>query len=552
MEQPERKQITMQYLLNWPLESPLTSGKRRRVSNFSLVALLLAQFCVCTLRASDAHATVDVWVDFTSDFHNGSNGPSNGVADWIDELNDATGAVSGVADFNATERAQIENNIVANLEIIFADYEFNFVTEEPAGEHDVIYMARDNDHPDVSSTNRGSAPVDIGNQDTNGYTDRDGNPSGVPKVTTGNFENDLEASDPRATQIAELSTALSGTAAHELGHTMGLLHHYVYSHPDISPANYANTGGVQNVHILASGNTGLSESEREQLRSLSPFSRVMLDITGGSDASSFEENNTVVVGGIVSDRTENEGTDAGNSIFDAQPLSFSTGPTSGQEISFVEADLDGSRSDVDVFSFTTTVDSVLQAHVFSERLDLGSLEFDPVLELIDEFGSTLMSVDDIGWDDDQYNDLISPEDDDDDPFLLNIPLDPGTYYLRVLATMVDISDTPNVGDNYWLITALQLEEPSPNPPDYDGDGDVDLVDLGVWQNSFGIDAIGDTDNDGDTDGADFLSWQRAASNSVGGSVAAVPEPVASGLIALAIGFLVCSRRPETRDSTSRP
>ena len=96
-------------------------------------------------------AAVDVWVDFTSDFHNGANGPPNGIADWIDELNDATGAAPGVPDFTAAERAQIESIIVANLQTMYAGYDINFVTSEPAGEHDVIYMARDNDHPDVSS-----------------------------------------------------------------------------------------------------------------------------------------------------------------------------------------------------------------------------------------------------------------------------------------------------------------------------------------------------------------------------------------------------------------
>ncbi len=432
-----------------------------------------------------------MWVDFTSDFHNGANGPSNGIADWIDELNDATGAAPGVADFTAAERAIIEANIIAELETIYAGYELEFVTTEPSGEHDVIYMARDNDHPDVSSTNRGSAPVDIGNQDTNTYTDRDGNPSGVPKVTTGNFEDDLEAFDSRERQITEISTTLAGTAAHEYGHTLGLLHHYVYSHPDISPANYSNTGGIQNVYILATGNTGLSESEREVTRSLSPFSQVMLDVSGGSDASFFEENNSIVAGGIVSDRSEDNGLDAGSTILDAYPLAFETGPTSGQEISFIEADLDGSSMDVDMFEFSIPVEATLLAHVFSERLDLGSAEFDPVLELVDASGNTLLSVDDIGWDDDVYNDLVSPEDDDEDPFLLNLPLDPGTYFLRVLPATTDVTDTPNPGDNYWLITALQLAEPMFDPADFDTDGDIDGNDYLVWQRDPSVGSLSD-------------------------------------------------------------
>ena len=327
-------------------------------------------------------------------------------------------------------------------------------------------------------------------------------------MTPGNFENDLESFDPRSTQIMEIATSLAGTAGHELGHTYGLLHQYVYSHPDISPANYSNTGGIQNIYLLATGNTGLSELEREQLRTLAPFSRVMMDITGGSDASSFEENNGLIPGGgIVSDRSENLGGDAGNSTASAWPLSFETGATSGLEISFIEADLDGSSSDVDVFEFTTTTDATLLAHVFSERLDLGSLEFDPVLELLDSAGSTLLSVDDIGWDDDQYNDLVSPEDDDDDPFLLNIPLTAGTYYLRVLPATTDVSDTPNVGDNYWLITALLLDDTA-TPGDFDLDGDVDGFDFLAWQEDPSL--------------GDLADWEANYGSTT--SASTVPEP----------------------------
>ena len=41
---------------------------------------------------------IDVWVDFTSDFHDGNDGASNGIADWIDELNQATNSSGGVTN----------------------------------------------------------------------------------------------------------------------------------------------------------------------------------------------------------------------------------------------------------------------------------------------------------------------------------------------------------------------------------------------------------------------------------------------------------------------
>lgn len=42
----------------------------------------------------------------------------------------------------------------------------------------------------------------------------------------------------------------------------------------------------------------------------------------------------------------------------------------------------------------------------------------------------------------------------------------------------------------------------------DQQGPVGSRDIDIWQQSFGVDGLGDVDNDGDTDGADFLALQR--------------------------------------------
>ena len=77
-------------------------------------------------------AAQDIWVDFTSDFHDGADGDANGVADWIDELNQATSR-AGADQFSAAERATIEGNILNSLNNIYACYNLNFVTNEPNG-----------------------------------------------------------------------------------------------------------------------------------------------------------------------------------------------------------------------------------------------------------------------------------------------------------------------------------------------------------------------------------------------------------------------------------
>ena len=418
---------------------------------------------------SAAPATAqDVWVDFTSDFHDGNNGDPNGVSDWIDELNEATRR-SSTDTFDANERTMIQDNILGSLNNIYADYNINFTTTQPNGVHDVLYYGRDNDFPGVGGS-FGSAQSDIGNLDAVSYSasflaNPNGNPGSLPKVSTGNFNGFLEPNfDTRAELIQELSTALGGTGAHELGHTFGLQHYFAYSDAGITPNNFSDTGGLQNQHIIATGSTGLNEAEREAGdRTLSPFSRVIMDIAGGvtSRQGTFgRENTTLVDNPVFSDASELEdGIDAGNTLAAAQQLFFQAGDTSNADVSFIEADIDGGSGDVDVFSFTTSIETTFSSHVFSEELRFAD-EFDPVLALLDSNGSTIAFSDDISWSGDRItvDEAVDAEPTDtnfsDDSFLFNILLDPGTYYLQVSAADVLISDEAETGDQYFLVTSL--------------------------------------------------------------------------------------------------
>ena len=420
--------------------------------------------CCLALSAS----AQDIWVDFTSDFHNGNDGAANGVADWIDELNQATSR-AGTNDFSTAERATIEGNILNSLNNIYADYNLNFVTSQPAGVHEVIYFGQDNDNADVGLGSLGSAQSDIGNLDTNTYTptflnNPNGDPASVPKVATGNFNFALEPQfDTREESIQEISTSLAGTAAHELSHSFGLQHHFTYSAIGITPDNLNDTGGLQNQHVIATGGTGLSEAERENGdRTFSPFSKVILDIAGGVTSELggfFRENTAIVDNPVFSDASElGSENDAGNTFDTAQELSFQRGDSSGADISFVEADLDGGATDVDVFSFTTLGETTFSSHVLSEELRFGSNEFDPTLALFDSSGTEIAFSDDISYSADSIDvNVIAGSIDgntSDDPFLFNIVLDPGTYFLEVRAADQDISDFPSSGDQYFLVTSL--------------------------------------------------------------------------------------------------
>jgi len=244
-----------------------------------------------------------------------------------------------------------------------------------------------------------------------------------------------------------------------LGHSFGLFHQNVYSAQGISSAS-TTSDGQQNEYLLATGSTGLREPERETLRTLAPFSRVILDIAGGSETYGGA---ALVDNPVFSDASEVNGGDAGDSLPFAQELLFSLGESSGSEISFIEADLD-SLSDIDVYAFTTAVETTLSAHVFTSQTP-GLASFDSLLELVDASGNVVGVSDDIGWNGDRFGDISNVLDDDAGSFLVNLTVGPGEYYLRVSTATTDSDADVNVGDEYWLVTSLDRAAVAVNVPE---------------------------------------------------------------------------------------
>jgi hypothetical protein len=78
--------------------------------------------------------------------------------------------------------------------------------------------------------------------------------------------------------------------------------------------------------------------------------------------------------------------------------------------------------------------------------------------------------------------------------------------------------------------------------DLAAEGVVNAADLAIWKSGFSLDATGDADNDGDTDGVDFLTWQREVSVAPTPGAAAVPEPAALAMAAVAMACLGMARR----------
>lgn len=393
------------------------------------------------LLVAEAQAQVTVWVDFTSDTHNGIGGGPNGIPDWIDELDKATVA-AGVTTFSAAERSIIESSILLDLSAIYSGYSISFTTSVPGSSpFDAIAFGATS----FGFGSLGVAPLDVGNIAS----------SQVASVAPGNFGfilDEFTGSAFRSTQIAQISTALAGTGAHELLHSLGGMHHHSYSDPGIHPATYAATGGLQNSYIMATGPTGLTETGREVLRSLSPWERAMLDVTGGAAAAYPSlDNQSVVSSPVPIDLAEVGAFDAGSTLMTAKPITFTPGETSGFDLAFVAGDIDGSPADVDLFSFLIGAPGTLIAEIFSENRFAAPFTVDTVLTLLDSSGTPIILKDDLFYSGDVFDAGIFQG---NDPFLLNIPIvTPGMYFLSVAGSpMPGFPTSP--GDAYWLMVGF--------------------------------------------------------------------------------------------------
>lgn len=216
-----------------------------------LLAALLAVGVLISYGTS-ARASIEVYLDFVS-------------GDFNARVDNALGRAS-----TAAERTAIRAGIETNLGTMYSGYAINFDSSTPSGVYTTLNFG-------LTGGGLGVADhIDYRNQD---LTD-------TARIFTGNFGFIVESGDTHAQQIAELTMALSGTAAHELGHNLGLRHYDSYSDVSFNGTNPAATSGVQNTNIMATGSTGLGETGRETLRDFSPTSKAKLEIGDGMTAGS--------------------------------------------------------------------------------------------------------------------------------------------------------------------------------------------------------------------------------------------------------------------------
>jgi hypothetical protein len=312
----------------------------------------LGLFAALSLATPRAEAQVTVFLDY---------------ANFTTRLGEvATSA--GITAFNATETRQIQDNIFAQLNQMYSPFAITFTETLPtAGNFERIVFGQTTTSGAFGVADR----IDLFNANRND----------VARVFTAEFDffvDEFDGSVNRSAQISQLSRALSGTAAHELGHNHGLEHCDCYGTAGITPATYGNTNRLQNRHIMATGITDLSEAEREAPRTFSTLETVKLEYAAGL---------TLTTPTVLTEQAAAHGSTA-----TAQALTATSLAISGVD-AFALRGRVATNGQQDFYSFTAAAGSLLTVQVMGNAFLADPL--DSLVSLLDAQGNSLITFDDI-------------------------------------------------------------------------------------------------------------------------------------------------------------
>ena len=399
---------------------PLPGIFRRRSGHLAAAAVFLP--LAAALLPQPAAAQQNVFVDFS------------GFGTRLNEL----AADRGVTAFNAAEQTQIQANIVSNLQNIYSGYTVNFTQAAPvAGPFETLTFGN-------TTTQTGLFGI------SDGIDYRNLNQSNTANIYTRSFGYALagfSGSNNRAGQISNLSVGLSGTGAHELGHNLGLQHFDSYGDNGITPANYANTGGLQNAHIMATGQTGITSAQRLTPRTFNTEEKAKLE---------FAQGMTLNPPPIIAEQAGLHST-----LLTAQTVNFTALPISGVNAFSLTGSI-SAAGQTDFYAFSGTAGNKFTANILSQILSdaRGAATIDSVLSIFDAGGNRLLLSDDVSFSGNTINiNAGSPTESRDSAFVNYLLPSTGTYYLSV-------ADFGNGVGNYELfayggdISGAATPEPS--------------------------------------------------------------------------------------------
>ncbi len=367
--------------------------------------ILLMCFCTADLKAQ-------VFLDYDN---------------FGDRLNELASDV-GITSFSGTEITDIESMIEASLESTFADFSgITFSDVDPGGVRSELIFG------DTGGGLGVAEHIDFLNRDLD-------DTAFVFSANFGFIVDEFSGSNQRAEQIQQLSTALAGTAAHELAHNLGLRHHDAHGNL-VFEGSAINTGGDEDLRIMATGSTGLTELQREQPRDFSINSQVKLayadtSIVGGNPTALLEDG------------------DAGDTLGTAQAVLFEEIPVAERFGEVIIGELDA-NSDIDLFEVELVAGSQFTIDVnndFSSGFD--NAPFDSIISLLDDSGTVLFTNDDTLYSTTEFGagTLRSS-----DSVLFNVGiLETGTYFVQI-----ESFEASSSGDYQLLLHSDQLAVPEP-------------------------------------------------------------------------------------------
>ncbi len=367
----------------------------------------LALVVMLTLSAAPAQAAIFTWLDY---------------ADFQPRLDQLANS-AGVTPFSAAETAELSSRLQQGLETIYSPFDITFTTTQPAAPYETIRFGATGAFGLLGEADR----IDYRND---AHTD-------VAQVFTANFGfilDEFTGSTNRSEQLRQIAQALTGTAAHEFGHNLGLMHEDSYGEVAYSGiAGVASTGGQQNQYLMASSQTGLTELQRETERTLNARALVKLEYAAGLLSATPES--------VVEQTTSH------NTLATAQPVAFTPMTVTELEAANIIGNL-ALGNEIDWYLFEALADTLLSADVISEEIFFDSV--DTIISLYGIDGTTLLAKnDDTRFDAALFG--VGPLETRDSAFFNVLLPATGTYFLKVE------SYAGTVGDYELLLTAAVPE-----------------------------------------------------------------------------------------------
>ncbi len=313
-----------------------------------------------------------------------------------------TAGYGGPAALTPAEIFDIKVAVKTKLETTYAGLDVFFSPIAPGGVHEKILMGATT----ASTTTLGTST---------GIDWRNSHKDDLAYVFAKNFAPIImPGSHTRPENLERIKNALANTAAHEFAHNLGLQHYDNYGDDSVAAPAYTVAGDVQNTHIMATSDSGLTLESRGMLRS---FGTNELRKLQYADGLSFL---------LGSSTPEIPGPN--DTLATAQPITGSPLLVGSVATVNVVGSIDPA-DDTDIFKFFASAGSPITANTFS-FYGLDGFVVDTVISLLSFDGTVLFSNDDISFDGPSFMGGIGPY--TSDSLIQNFTASyTGPYYLKV-------------------------------------------------------------------------------------------------------------------------